>query len=179
VTTNAIILCAYAIGNAVGPFMWLKRYQPRNHTPWAVISSCAFVSAILILTLRLMLAVENKKRNVELYDDTYDNVYIVETDSDGMATEKKVDKVYGFGVDGDCSTLILMPIICRHSWTSPISKIGNFDMCSSFRCMRYASVLHSSSINYTSTISCTANSMCHINAPTLTGFRTAADVPSV
>ncbi|KIM79602.1 hypothetical protein PILCRDRAFT_823135 [Piloderma croceum F 1598] len=94
VTTNAIILCAYAIGNAVGPFMWLKRYQPRNHAPWAVISSCAFVSAILILTLRLMLAVENKKRNAEPYDDTYHNVYIIETDSDGKATEKTVDKAF-------------------------------------------------------------------------------------
>lgn len=28
-TTNAIILCAYAIGNAAGPFMWKRRYQPR------------------------------------------------------------------------------------------------------------------------------------------------------
>jgi len=28
-TTNAIILSAYAIGNAAGPFMWKKQYQPR------------------------------------------------------------------------------------------------------------------------------------------------------
>jgi len=28
-TTNAIILIAYAIGNAAGPFMWKKAYQPR------------------------------------------------------------------------------------------------------------------------------------------------------
>jgi ACS family allantoate permease-like MFS transporter len=29
ITTNAVILCAYAIGNAAGPFMWKKKYQPR------------------------------------------------------------------------------------------------------------------------------------------------------
>lgn len=29
ITTNAIILGAYAVGNAAGPFMWKKRYQPR------------------------------------------------------------------------------------------------------------------------------------------------------
>jgi hypothetical protein len=130
VTTNAVILCAYAIGNAVGPFMWLKRYQPRNHIPWAIISACAFVSAILILTLRLMLAIENKKRNAEPYDDTYDNVYMIETDSDGKATKKKVDKVCGIRA-GDF--LWPIAILCRHSWTSPIGKIGNSDMCSSSR----------------------------------------------
>ena len=29
ITTNAIILCSYAIGNAVGQFMWKSQYQPR------------------------------------------------------------------------------------------------------------------------------------------------------
>lgn len=28
-TTNAVIICAYAIGNAAGPLMWKKQYQPR------------------------------------------------------------------------------------------------------------------------------------------------------
>lgn len=28
-TANAIVMCAYAVGNAVGPFMWKKQYQPR------------------------------------------------------------------------------------------------------------------------------------------------------
>ena len=28
-TTNAIILIAYAVGNAAGPFMWKLEYQPR------------------------------------------------------------------------------------------------------------------------------------------------------
>lgn len=29
ITTNAIMLCAYCIGNAAGPFMWQARYAPR------------------------------------------------------------------------------------------------------------------------------------------------------
>jgi hypothetical protein len=78
--------------------MWLKKYQPRNHIPWAILSACAFASAILILILRFMLAAENKRRDAQPYDDTYDNIYIVETDADGRATEKKVDKVCSFGV---------------------------------------------------------------------------------
>jgi len=28
-TVNAIVLSAYAIGSAAGPFMWKKQYQPR------------------------------------------------------------------------------------------------------------------------------------------------------
>lgn len=32
ITTNAIILSAYAIGNAAGSFMWKKQYQPRYAT---------------------------------------------------------------------------------------------------------------------------------------------------
>ena len=96
-TTNAIILCAYAIGNAAGPFMWKKRYQPRNHVPWAIFSACFLASAILLLVLRFMLAAENKRRDAEPYDDTYDNIYIIGVNSDGKETRKKVDKVCSLG----------------------------------------------------------------------------------
>ena len=54
---------------------------------------------MLILALRFMLAAENKRRNAEPYDDTYDNVYILGADSDGRPMEKKVDKVCRFRVD--------------------------------------------------------------------------------
>ena len=128
VTTNAIILCAYAIGNAAGPFMWLKKYQPRNHIPWAILSACSFTCAILILTLRFMLAAENKRRDTEPYDDKYDNVYIIGMDSDGKATEKKVDKVY-IVLEYNDHCLELTALSYRRSWTSPITKIGNSDTC--------------------------------------------------
>ena len=29
ITTNAIVLSAYSIANAAGPFMWQERYKPR------------------------------------------------------------------------------------------------------------------------------------------------------
>jgi len=41
-----------------------------------------------------MLSAENKRRDAEPYDDKYDNVYIIDMDSDGKATEKKVDKAF-------------------------------------------------------------------------------------
>lgn len=106
-------MCAYAIGNAVGPFVWKEQYQPRNHVPWTVLTVCSFVSGILILLLRFMLAAENKRREAEPYDDTYDEVYIVVSDADGNATEKKVDKV--------CA-LLLGPwtLVDRHGWVGLI-----------------------------------------------------------
>ncbi|KAJ3517410.1 hypothetical protein NLJ89_g522 [Agrocybe chaxingu] len=93
-TVNAIVLCAYAIGNAAGPFMWKKHYQPRNHVPWAVISACIFTCAMLMLLLRFMLASENKNRDAEKRDDTYDDVYITEVTTDGKTIEKRVDRAF-------------------------------------------------------------------------------------
>lgn len=73
--------------------MWLKKYQPRNHVPWAVLAACSFACMILILVLRYILSAENKRRKEEEYDDKYDNVFIVTKDADGKETEKRVDKV--------------------------------------------------------------------------------------
>jgi len=94
ITTNGIVLCAYAIGNAVSQFMWKAQYQPRNHIPWAVIAACNFGAGVMLLIIRFMLASENKKRDAEGYDDTYDNVYIAEEQADGNTVEKKVDKAF-------------------------------------------------------------------------------------
>ena len=81
-------MCAYALGNTAGPFIWRKKYFPRNHIPWAILTTCSFLSGVLILVLRFMLASENKRRDKEMYDDKYDNVFVM---VDGA--EKKVDKV--------------------------------------------------------------------------------------
>ncbi|KAF9469334.1 major facilitator superfamily domain-containing protein [Collybia nuda] len=93
-TTNAIVLCAYAIGNSAGQFMWKKQYVPRNHVPWAIITACSFVSALTLLTLRFMLAMENKKRDAEKRDDKYDDVYISQAQADGTTIERKVDRAF-------------------------------------------------------------------------------------
>lgn len=109
ITANAIVLCAYAIGNAAGPFMWKKRYQPRfvivrscrfhhvlkassNRVPWAIITACFVASATLLLVLRVMLASENSRRDAELRDKKYDEVFVMQV-KDGTTIEKKVDRV--------------------------------------------------------------------------------------
>ncbi|PPQ93270.1 hypothetical protein CVT25_015268 [Psilocybe cyanescens] len=109
-TTNAIILSAYAIANAAGPFMWKKKYTPRyvvthrfvpiltfrerNHVPWTIISACIGASFVLILTLRFMLHSENKRREAEKRDDSYDDVYFTEQLTDGTKKERKVDRAF-------------------------------------------------------------------------------------
>jgi len=93
-TTNAIVLTAYGIGNAAAPFMWKKQYQPRNHIPWIVISCCVFTGAALLFVLRTMLAMENARREEEIRDDKYDDVYIQREKEDGTTSDQKVDKAF-------------------------------------------------------------------------------------
>jgi len=91
ITTNAIVLCAYAIGNAVGQFMWKSKYQPRNHVPWAVITVTNFASAVTLLVLRYLYSHENKRRDLETRDNTYDVPVYIRTES---GEEKQVDKAF-------------------------------------------------------------------------------------
>ncbi|TRM59317.1 major facilitator superfamily domain-containing protein [Schizophyllum amplum] len=93
-TTNAIIMIFYAIGNAAGPFMWKKQYQPRNHVPWAVIACCSFISGLLLLALRFTLASENKRRAASHESDSLDDVYVEQKDDSGAVHEAKVDRAF-------------------------------------------------------------------------------------
>ncbi|KII85708.1 hypothetical protein PLICRDRAFT_178743 [Plicaturopsis crispa FD-325 SS-3] len=94
VTVNAIMLCAYCIGNAAGPFMWLDKYKPRNHVPWIVIGICYLICPLLLLVIRYVLAAENKRRDTEPPDETYDEVYIEYVNADGKRVDKKIDKEF-------------------------------------------------------------------------------------
>ncbi|KAJ3820434.1 MFS general substrate transporter [Lentinula raphanica] len=94
ITVNAIMLCAYCIGNAAGPFMWKQKYKPRNHVPWAVIGAC-YVSAItLLLLLRLYMSRENRKRDKEPQDEAAEtDVYVKQETANGDVVKMvKVDK---------------------------------------------------------------------------------------
>ncbi|PFH54129.1 hypothetical protein AMATHDRAFT_38116 [Amanita thiersii Skay4041] len=94
-TVNAIVLVAYGVGNAAGPFMWKQQYVPRNRVPWTIITICNFVAGLVLLVIRLVLARENGKRNAEKHDDTYDDVYIKKVLSDGtLGEEVRVDKAF-------------------------------------------------------------------------------------
>lgn len=114
ITTNAIMLSAYCIGNSAGPFMWQAKYAPRsvpspssrrlhadpaikimcrNHVPWIVIGICYLICPFLLIVLRYMLRAENKRRDKEPHDTKYDDVYMTHIDEDGKAVERRVDKV--------------------------------------------------------------------------------------
>ncbi|KAI0759893.1 major facilitator superfamily domain-containing protein [Irpex lacteus] len=94
VTTNAIMLSAYCVGNAAGPFMWQAKYTPRNHIPWLIIGICYVTCAVLMLSIRWLLARENRLRDAEPVDETYDDVYIEVVTPDGKRVEKKVSKEF-------------------------------------------------------------------------------------
>jgi len=94
ITTNAVMLSAYCIGNAAGPFMWQNKYKPRNHVPWIIIGVCDVACMVLLFSIRVLLARENKRRDAEPPDYTFDDVYVVTTDKDGNDAEVKVPKEF-------------------------------------------------------------------------------------
>ena len=49
----------------------------------------------LLLSIRLLLSRENKKREHEMHDDSYDNVHIERIGVDGEMIKVKIDKVCG------------------------------------------------------------------------------------
>ncbi|KAK1231236.1 hypothetical protein PQX77_005641 [Marasmius sp. AFHP31] len=94
ITVNAIMLCAYCIGNASAPFMWQEKYKPRNHVPWIIIGICYAACAVILLILRYILARENKRRDAEPVDDTYNDVWIERLNSKGEMEKVKVEKEF-------------------------------------------------------------------------------------
>ncbi|KAL5525305.1 hypothetical protein ACEPAF_9175 [Sanghuangporus sanghuang] len=94
ITMNAILLIAESLGNTIGPQMWLDRFAPRYHVPWAIIAICYSSAAVLLLIQRYVLNRENKKRDTETPDRIYDDVWIKVTDENGDITEKRVDKAF-------------------------------------------------------------------------------------
>lgn len=93
VTTNAVMLSAYCIGNAAGPFMWKAKYKPRNHVPWVIIGICFVSCMILLFSIRVLLSRENKRRDTEPRDNSYDDVYVTKID-EGNRVEIKVSKEF-------------------------------------------------------------------------------------
>ncbi|KAI0823552.1 MFS general substrate transporter [Trametes gibbosa] len=93
-TTNAIVMVGYAVGNSAGPQYWEKKYQPRNHVPWLILSICWAASALLLLATRAYLARENARREREERDARYDDVFVTEKRADGTLVDKRVDKAF-------------------------------------------------------------------------------------
>ncbi|KAJ7494380.1 MFS general substrate transporter [Mycena galericulata] len=96
ITVNAILLGAYCIGNAVGPFMFQEKYKPRNHVPWIIIGCCYLSMILSLLAIRYYLAAENRRRDAEPVDEKYDHVYYLQQSSEpgSGGTEKvKIDNL--------------------------------------------------------------------------------------
>jgi hypothetical protein len=64
-----------------------------NHIPWLIIGICYVSSATLMLIIRFILARENKLRDAESKDDTYDDVYLKVITEDGKCVERRISKV--------------------------------------------------------------------------------------
>ncbi|GJJ14246.1 hypothetical protein Clacol_008510 [Clathrus columnatus] len=98
ITTNAIMLSAYCIGNIVGPQMWQAQYAPRNRVPWIVITICGCVCPVLLYVIRVRLANENKRRDAEAEvvneEGGEEDVFILETLPDGSMKKVHVDKAF-------------------------------------------------------------------------------------
>lgn len=57
------------------------------------------MSAVLLLVLRFLLAMENKRRDDRpVTDDGYSDAYIAYVQEDGKTVERKVDRVCGYAV---------------------------------------------------------------------------------
>ena len=64
-----------------------------NHVPWTVAGACYLMSVVLLFSIRVILARENKRRDAEPRDDRFDDVHVMRVDGEGKRTEVKVSKV--------------------------------------------------------------------------------------
>ncbi|OAX31999.1 MFS general substrate transporter, partial [Rhizopogon vinicolor AM-OR11-026] len=96
VVTNAAFLSAGCIGAAVGPFMWKAQYKPRDYVPWAIIGASHVICPILLLTIRAVLARENRLRDAEPIDDEEEDYVrvIAGITEDGNRVEVNVNKEF-------------------------------------------------------------------------------------
>ena len=54
---------------------------------------CYLTSLVLLFSIRVLLARENKRRDAEPPDNSFDDIHVVRINEDGKRTEVKVSKV--------------------------------------------------------------------------------------
>jgi MFS transporter, ACS family, allantoate permease len=64
-----------------------------NHVPWIIIGVCFLLCVVLLFSIRVLLARENKRRDAEPPDNSHDDVYLARIDEEGNRVEVKVSKV--------------------------------------------------------------------------------------
>ncbi|EJC97572.1 MFS general substrate transporter [Fomitiporia mediterranea MF3/22] len=94
ITMNAVWFIADSVGSAIGPQMWVDQFAPRYHVPWAILSISHTGASLLFLLQRYLLDKENKRRDREPPDDTYDDVWVKITDENGEIIKKKIDRSF-------------------------------------------------------------------------------------
>jgi len=62
-TTNAVFLVGYALGQALGSQFWKVQYRPRNTVPWIIQLLTYSFDILMILVLRFHFDRENKRRD--------------------------------------------------------------------------------------------------------------------
>jgi hypothetical protein len=62
-TTNAIFLVGYALGQMLCTQFWKVQYRPRNTVPWIIQMMTYVCDIIFIIALRFVLSRENKRRD--------------------------------------------------------------------------------------------------------------------
>ncbi|KAJ8521766.1 hypothetical protein ONZ45_g1571 [Pleurotus djamor] len=65
-----------------------------NHIPWIIIGICYACCMALLLLIRLLLSRENKRRETESHDSTYDDIYVETTTAEGETVTVKVAKEF-------------------------------------------------------------------------------------
>ena len=95
-----------------------------NHVPWLIIGICYVASASLMLFIRFLLARENKRRDAEPHDETYDNVYLQIITEDGKSIQRRISKVRGPRAASSPALLTSDIVDSRSFWTSLIDKIA-------------------------------------------------------
>ncbi|KZS96309.1 MFS general substrate transporter [Sistotremastrum niveocremeum HHB9708] len=63
VTTNAIFLMGYGLGQVLCTQFWKAQYRPRNHIPWVITLVSHVADILFLLLIRQMFAMENQRRD--------------------------------------------------------------------------------------------------------------------
>lgn len=85
-----------------------------NRVPWLIIGICYVVCPMILLVIRALLARENKRRESEPHDDTYEDIWVQVADAEGKLVDRRVDKVGLFVCE--CIVQDAHVTVFRHSW---------------------------------------------------------------
>ncbi|KII87568.1 hypothetical protein PLICRDRAFT_162273 [Plicaturopsis crispa FD-325 SS-3] len=95
-TTNAIFLTGYALGQILCTQFWREEYSPAFLVPWGICMASYVADIVLVLIIRYVLARENRRRDGLQVDGNGREIesfgYIDSTDAMGHIIRVKIDK---------------------------------------------------------------------------------------